>query len=78
MRYEVVRSVADKSLHVIFNDGAFALLPDRVRHLGPWQGLTGGEIDGLKLHYRLQLAEQGFVLVYQQLASFSAEKSPTI
>jgi hypothetical protein len=78
MRYEVVRSVADKSLHVIFNEDAFALLPDRVRHLGPWQGLTGGEIDWLKLHYRLQLAEQGFVLVYQQLANFSAEKSPTI
>jgi hypothetical protein len=53
-------------------------LPDRVRHLGPWKGLTGGEIDGLKLHYRLQLAEQGFVLVYQELANFSAEKSPTI
>jgi hypothetical protein len=73
MRYEIVRSVNDKSLHVILNDGAFDALPDRIRQLGPWQGLTGGEFASLKLHYRLQLAEQGFVLVYQHLATFAAE-----
>jgi hypothetical protein len=72
MRYEVVRSVADKSLHVIFTEGTFDSLPQRVRHLGPWQGLTGGDIDSLKLHYRLQLAGQGFVIVYQHIADFSA------
>jgi hypothetical protein len=74
MRYEAVRSVNDKSLHVIFNEGAFDALPQRIRHLGPWQGLTGGDINLLKLHYRLQLAEQGFVVVHQHLASFSAER----
>jgi hypothetical protein len=72
MRYEAVRSNTDKSLHVIFNDGTFEDLPHRVRQLGPWQGLTGGETEMLKPHYRLMLAEQGFVLVYQRLAVFSA------
>ena len=70
MQYESVRSNTDKSLHVIFNDGSFDTLPDRIRHLGPWQGLSGGEIAKLKPHYRLQLAEQGFVVVYQKLAVF--------
>ena len=70
MRYEAVRSNTDKNLHVICNDGTFDSLPHSVRHLGPWQGLTGGEIEGLKPHYRLQLAEQGFVVVYQKLAAF--------
>jgi hypothetical protein len=69
-RYEIVRSVHDKSLHVIFCAGAFDTLPDRVRHLGPWQGLEGGEIDLLKPQYRVQLAAQGFALVYQQIGSF--------
>jgi hypothetical protein len=71
--YEAVRSVTDKSLHVIFNEGTFDALPHRVRSLGPWQGLTGGDIGSLKLHYRLQLAEQGCVVVHQSIASFSAE-----
>jgi hypothetical protein len=73
MRYEAVRSVNDKSLHVLFNDDAFSALPDRIRQLGPWQGLTGGAIASLKAHYRLQLAEQGFVLIYQPLATFSTD-----
>jgi hypothetical protein len=64
MRYEVVRSV--------ITAGTFDALPQRVRQLGPWQGLSSGEIECLKLHYRLQLTEQGFVLVYQHVATFSA------
>jgi hypothetical protein len=40
--------------------------------LRPWQGLSSGEIECLKLHYRLQLTEQGFILVYQHVATFSA------
>ena len=44
MRYEAVRSNTDKSLHVIFNDDAFSALPDRIRQLGPWQGLLGGAV----------------------------------
>jgi hypothetical protein len=33
--------------------------------VGPWQGLSGGAVEDLKPHLRLQLAEQGFALVYQ-------------
>jgi len=71
MHYEVVRSVEDKNVHVIFPEGTFDQLPARIKHLGPWQGLTGGEIEHLKPHYRLQLAEQGFAVIYQHLATFS-------
>ena len=55
MRYEAVRSANDKSLHVIFNDGAFETLPHSIRGLGPWQGLTTGGVADLKPHYRLLL-----------------------
>jgi hypothetical protein len=74
LQYAVVRSNADKNLHVIFRAGAFDDLPRRIRCLGPWQGLTGGEIARLKALYRLQLADQGFALVYQHLASFAPER----
>ena len=74
MRYEVVRSVSDKNLHVIFNEGAFAALPDRIRHLGPWKAVPGGVVASLKLHYGLQLAEQGFVVLHQSVDAFSADR----
>jgi hypothetical protein len=66
MRHEAVRSSNHKSLHVIFPEDGFAKLPDRIRQLGPWPGLTGGDINSL------QLAEQGFVVVHQKLATFSS------
>jgi len=69
--YEVVRSVRDKSLHVIFRAGEFESLLERACCLGLWQGLSGGAVEDLKPHFRLQLALQGFVLVYQHLASFT-------
>jgi hypothetical protein len=68
MRYEVVRSAEDKSVHVIFREGTLDELPARIKHMGPWQGLTGGEIARLKPHYR---PEQGFAVVCQHLAIFS-------
>ena len=71
MRYEVVRSVEDKSVHVIFHEGTFDTLPTRIKHMAPWQGLIGGDMAHLKPHYRLQIAEQGFTVVYQHLATFS-------
>jgi len=76
MHYEVIRSVNDKSLHIIFPEGTFGVLPDLVRRLGPWRGVIGGQIITLKPHYRVQLAEQGFVLLYQSRAKFSAEELP--
>jgi len=73
MDYEVIRSVTDKRLHIIFVEGTFGVLPDFVRRLGPWRGLVGGKVLSLKPHYRHQLAEQGFVLVHQPRDNFSAE-----
>ena len=73
MDYEVIRSVTDKNLHIIFVEGTFGTLPDVVRRLGPWRGLIGGNIMSLKPHYRHQLAEQGFVLVHRHGVDFSAE-----
>lgn len=71
MRYDIVRSVHDKSVHLIFREGTFDTLPTRIKSMGPWQGLTGGAMKELKLHYRLQVAEQGFVVLYQHLTTFS-------
>jgi hypothetical protein len=57
--------VRDKKIHVICTDGSFETLPDDIRKLGPWQSLKSGDFDRLKTHYRLQLAEQGFVVIHQ-------------
>jgi len=73
MDYEVIRSVSDKSLHIIFVEGTFSVLPEVVRRLGPWRGLIGGTVVSLKPHYRHQLAEQGFVLIHQDVATFSPD-----
>ena len=60
----------ERSLHIIFPEGTFGVLPNIVRRLGPWRVLIGGDIIALKPHYRDQLAEQGFALVYQESALF--------
>ena len=70
MRYQILRSVRDKKIHVICGDGSFGGLPDDIRKLGPWQSLMRGDLDRLKTHYRLQLAEQGFVVVHQSMGTF--------
>ena len=43
------------------------------RHQGPWQGLRRGEIEKLKLEYRLDLTEYGYVLVRSGVAAFKPE-----
>jgi hypothetical protein len=73
MKYKCWRSNADKSLHLICREGEFESLPQRVRALGPWTGSREGTIDKLKLHYRLQIAEQGFTIVHQHVGLFSPE-----
>ena len=39
--------------------------------LGPWQGICGGAVDDLRAHFRCQLTERGFVVVYQHLLFFT-------
>jgi hypothetical protein len=77
MYYEVIRSVTDKCLHIIFVEGTFGSLPDPVRGLGPWRGLIGGKMMSLKSHYRQQLTEQGFVLIHQKVVNFTAQTKST-
>ena len=82
MRYNIIRSVSDKHLHLIFEDvhpqangtDPFERVPQQLRALGPWQGLSTGTIQNLKPHYRLILAEQGFTLIYSHMSSFSPER----
>ena len=80
-RFEAVRSVSDKSLHVIFRAGDFETLPDRIRSLGPWQGLSGGIVDELKPHYRLQLFsrplhDMGYRLIANQASPRNVQTCP--
>jgi hypothetical protein len=60
MRYQAMRAVRDKSLHVICYEDKFELLPDEVRHRGPWQGLKRGNFEALKADYRQALANEGY------------------
>jgi len=65
-------------LHVLCHDGeAFEKLPARFRHLGPWMGSREGPIANLKPHYRLLLAEQGFVVLYSRPARLLPEQAVT-
>jgi len=73
MRYKAWRSQADKNLNVICRDREFENLPLRIRSLGPWQGGREGDINDLKLQYRLQIEQQGFAIVYQPIGVFSPE-----
>ena len=73
MKYKAWRSHTDKNMHVVCRDGDFENLPQRIRSLGPWSGSREGEIDKLKLHYRLQIIEQGFTIVHRHVLAFSLE-----
>lgn len=73
MRYKTWRSRQDNSINIICWDGEFERVPLQIRHLGPWVGSKEGEAERLKAPYRLLLAEQGFLLVYQRPIEFSPE-----
>ena len=73
-RYQTLRSVSDNHVHLICGaDEAFAGLPDHVRHQGPWQVMSRGEVANLKAEYRLALARDGYALVKCELAVFKPE-----
>jgi hypothetical protein len=72
--YQTLRSVSDNHVFVICKDGKFyESVPEKVRHQGPWQVNRRGEIEKLKLEYRLALARDGYALVKCELAVFKPE-----
>jgi hypothetical protein len=74
MQYQTLRSVSDDHVHLICGaDEAFADLPDHVRHQGPWQVMSRGDVEKLKLEYRAALARDGYALVRCELAAFELE-----
>jgi hypothetical protein len=75
MRYKVWRSNKDKSLHLLCAEGseAFESLPVAIRNLGPWTGGAEGEVDRLRLPYRVMLSEQGFAVIYAHVAQLQLE-----
>ena len=69
-----LRSLSDNHVHLICGvDEAFADLPDQVRHLGPWQAMSRGDIAKLKPEHRLALTTDGYALVRCELAVFKPE-----
>lgn len=75
MRYKVWRSNKDKSLHLLCGEGAIAFndLPTAIRQLGPWNGGAEGDVQRLRLVYRLMLTEQGFAVIYAPVAQLQLE-----
>jgi hypothetical protein len=73
MRYKAWRSTKDHTIHLIYREGEFDRIPDQIRNLGPWVEAKEGEIEHLKLPYRMTLAEQGFAVVHQSVTDFSPE-----
>jgi hypothetical protein len=43
--------------------------------LGPWTGGAEGEIDRLRLAYRVMLSEQSFAVIYQHVSKLELEAS---
>ena len=78
MRYKVWRSRKDTHLHLLCSEGeeAFDALPDAIRHLGPWTGGAEGDVDRLRLAYRLMLGEQGFVVIHAHVSKLELEAGP--
>ena len=48
-------------------------VPQLLQHCGPWIGSNEGSVEHLRLHYRLQLQEQRFVVIYASLGDFAPE-----
>ena len=72
-QYQTLRSVSDTHVYLICREGEFYLLPEHVRHQGPWQGMGHGKTVDLKLEYRLALGLDGYALVNCEAAVFKPE-----
>jgi hypothetical protein len=78
MRYKTWwRSRKDAHLHLLCADGAeaFESLPVAIRNLGPWTGGSEGDIDRLRLPYRILLNEQKFVVIHAHVSELQLENS---
>ena len=75
MRFKTWRSRKDTHLHVLCAEGseAFESLPVAIRNLGPWTGGPEGEVDRLRLPYRVMLGEQGFAIIYAHVSELQLE-----
>jgi hypothetical protein len=77
MRYQTLRSVSDNHVFVVCRDGTFyELVPEEVRHEGPWQGMRRGDVGALKLEYRAALARDGYVHARTETAVFKPVTIP--
>jgi len=78
VRYKVWQSGKNQYLHLLCGEGPETLssLPAVIRHLGhPWAGGAEGDVKRLRLPYRLMLAEQGFVVIYEHVSKLRLEAS---
>jgi hypothetical protein len=74
IQYPSLRSVSDNHVFVVCYDGRFyEIVPEEVRHQGPWQVNRRGDVERLKPEYRLALAQDGYALVKCELAVFKPE-----
>jgi hypothetical protein len=48
-------------------------LPVAIRNLGPWTGGPEGELDRLRLPYRVMLGEQGFAIIHSHVSQLQLE-----
>ena len=75
MRYKTWRSRNDTHLHVLcaYGSEVFESLPVAVRNLGPWTGGPEGDVDRLRLPYRILLNEQKFVVIHAHVSELQLE-----
>jgi hypothetical protein len=77
MRYKTWRSRNDTHLHVLCVEGSEAVesLPVAIRNLGPWTGGPEGEVDKLRLPYRILLNGQKFVVIHAHVSELKLENA---
>lgn len=73
MRYQVLRAVHAKSLHLICLEDGFDALPIEVRHRGPWSVIKRGDMANLAPQYAGEIERQGHALEDVPIGLFSPE-----
>src|SRR5215467_6832252 len=75
VRFKTWWSRKDTHLHILCAEGeeAFESLPVAIRNLGPWTGGPEGEVDRLRLPYRILLNEQKFVVIHAHVSELQLE-----